>query len=216
MKPIVYIIPVHSAPFDPPKDRDDITPLSDWSEGGINLSDGTQGLQVQFWHFTVEGAGVSTGIYLESSTYPKTLQLSAPNITWIRGTFDQNMHPAISYISDGLSYLWWWDPIIHAQATLPLALDVIFPNVIMDDTRPRETQLGNNDIVLTYLRGDPLAPSLYFRLQRDRYGVEYLVSEPWYSGFPDYIEKPYINRTGMNEEWRFQLEIRDREADFPT
>lgn len=208
MKPKVLIIPANHAPFSPPKDSDDITPLMDISEGGIALSDGTHGLQVQFWTFTIEGEGLETGIYLEAPNYPKTLQLAISNLTWVRGTFDQNMHPAVAFVAGGFNYLWWWDPVVHAQTITELAPTILSPTVLMDDTRARETQLGNNDIILAYLIGS----EVFYRLQRDRYGVQY----PWYSGiFPDYIEKPYINRMGINLEWRFQLEFHDRIFDYP-
>ena len=198
MKPPVLIIPAPHAAFDPPKDKDDITSLNDWAEGGVDLSDGTQGLQVQFWNYTAR----EEGIFLEAPTYPRTLQIAAPNVTWVKGTFDQNMHPAVVYVSNGDTYLWWWDPVVHAQVTTPFDPFMVSPNIVMDDTRDRETQLGNNDIILAYLR----AGWLLYRLQRDRYKVEYV----WYTGgFPDYIEKPYINRMGMNRDWRFQLEIHD-------
>lgn len=202
MRPLVSIVSfIQPALFRAPKDRTDITQLVDWSLGGITLSDGTQGLEIQNWKYTVEGTGGGTGIYLTSATnnYPHTLQLSAPNITWVRGTFDQNMHPAVSYVSGGANFLWWYDPITHVQEILPLDSTLISPTVVMDDTRERESTSGNNDIILAYLKSN----ALYFRLERDRYGVEYL----WDTALPSYIEKPFINKMGMNNLWRFQLEL---------
>ena len=56
-------------------------------------------------------------IYMEAANYPKTLTDFWPNIIWVRGTFDQNMHPAYYYLCllMELSYLWWWDPVNHIQ-----------------------------------------------------------------------------------------------------
>lgn len=199
MKPRVSLSsPVEWSQFLPPDDRTS-TPLLDWELGGINLSDSSQGLQVQPWSVFVTGTGSATKIYVNSSTTGNVFLFSQPYISWVRLAFDQNMHPVVSFVSNGAPYLYWYDPILHSETFTPLFTDIQFPCVTLDDKRPEETFLGNSDVVLSYVRGG----ELIYCLERDRYGVEYV----WDATISTKYANPQVNKIGMNENYRLQLEM---------
>ena len=65
----------------------------------------------------------------------------------------------------------------------------------LDDKRQSATAQGNNDIILAYVR----AGKLYYRQQRDRYEVEYLLAEE--------IPAKVLTRIGMSKNYRLQFEF---------
>lgn len=140
---------------------------SDFERGGVAIGDPTQGLDVATWEAYVDGDQVKV------HTYPggaDTVLFTDPGVTELRLAFDQNMRPAIAFVSDGLAKLYWYDPVRQAAVitTIPNATS---PVLCLDDKR--DGQRDFSDILLFYLRGTPDEPRLLMRAQRDRYGVEY-------------------------------------------
>lgn len=176
------------------------TPLTDYQLGGVGLSDPTQGLQYQAWTLQVHGSGAATAVYLSSSNTAPTLIFSYPNITWARLAFDQNMHPVISFIASSLPYYYWWDPNIPGNTISSLSSTVINPCVTLDDKRPLSTTLGLSDVVMSYINSG----NLCYRLQRDRYNVEYV----WMTGINSLISNPFVNKIGMANNLRLLIEVR--------
>lgn len=200
MKPLVSIIePPILTPYIPPDDQD-FTDLECWQRGGIALSDGNSGLEYQVWHLSVLGSGPTTAIYLDAPNTPPTLMFALPGITWARFSFDQNMHPVIAFMSDNGPGFWWWDPTIPGVTINYLASTVIKPCVTMDDKRHMQTVNGQNDVVICYVD----LGNVNFRLERDRYNVEYrwLTAPYWY------LRNWYINKIGMTLGLRLRLEVR--------
>lgn len=181
-------------------DNLDVTPLEDYEEGGIGLSDASQGLQVQAWHLSVQGSGASTSVWLDAPNTPAVQQFALPNITWARLAFDQNMHPVISYVDATGPGFWWWDPTIPGVTFTSLPSTIVNPCITLDDKRPIQTLLGNTDVVMAYINGS----NLCYRLQRDRYGTEYV----WMTNITSLLASPFVNKIGMTSGLRLLLDIR--------
>lgn len=200
MNPLLILVqpPIITAYLSP----DDIppTPLEDWEEGGIGLSDGSQGLQYQVWHLSVQGAGPTTSVWVDAPNTPLTKLFDLPNVTWARLSFDQNMHPVIAFVANGSPGFWWFDPLIPGTVFTSLPSTVITPCVTMDDKRRQQIIAGNSDVVMAYINNN----NLCFRLQRDRYNVEYV----WYTNIQNTMANPYVNRIGMTVGYRLLIEVR--------
>jgi hypothetical protein len=171
--------------------------------GGIALQDASQGLEVQTWYLNVDDSG---DFLLRADSVAQTLLFTRPGTTWARLSFDQNMFPIISFVQSGQPYYYWYDPLSHAFQFVPMDAGVTFPCVTMDDKRALEIRLGTNDVILAYLRGG----SLYYRQQRDRYGVEYLLAP-----VPNY-PTPVLWKVGMTVQFRLQFQLEDISSTPPN
>ena len=165
-----------------------VTPTQDFEDGGIALSDPSEGLMYQVWRATVSQLKY---IYFDADNADRTLVYTGDYITEISFTFDQNMRPVLAFVEDGLAFFRWYDSTVEAQVVTALDKNVINPRVFLDDKRLLER--GNSDIILGYIRSG----SLYFRMQRDRFGVEYLLKEGVYN----------LHKIGMNRQLRVQFVI---------
>lgn len=144
--------------------NDPKVPLVDYEMGGAALNDPSQGLRVKTWEAYVAG----NTVYIKADDVPATALFSASNIQEISLAFDQNMNPAIAYLQGGVAYLWWYDATVPGYATLTFP-DATTPRVTLDDKRP--VLINSSDIILAYVKNN----HLYFRAQRDRFTVEYLL-----------------------------------------
>lgn len=139
--------------------------LVDYEDGGIALSDNSQGLLYQIWKGTVQNL---RNVYFtpENGTdilvYP-----GAYAVTEISISFDQLMHPYISFVENNRAKLYWYDSAVGAQSVMNLPIDVRCPKIILDDKR--DGQSSTSDVLLFYMRGT----TFYYRQQRDRFQVEY-------------------------------------------
>ncbi len=164
--------------------------------GGIALSDPSQGLEIKVWTATVV-PGNPDQIQVGADDVAPVTITSAFNVTNISLAFDQNMRPTIAYVAAGQAYLYWYDSFIEDYATTVLP-DISTPCVTLDDHRP--SQLANSDIILAYVRDG----NLYFKAQRDRYTVEYLLYPDINIGLPS----PEVVAVGMGTNYRLQFRIR--------
>lgn len=187
--------------------------------GGIGISDVSRGLNYQIWTARYDG----THITIEADNYPVTQWVEVSNAYEISLTFDQNMRPVIAWtggigvthvpflLQDGSEFwvfggpflvssveqgiqsgaLYWYNPAINDYDTTTF-IGCRNLRVALDDKR--EMTIADSDVILTYLKGN----SLYFRTQRDRYGVEYLLRDGVVG---------WIRRFGMNDTLRMQWEI---------
>lgn len=141
-------------------------PLKDYARGGVALLDGTNGLNVKNWSCEVTDGEV----FVTAEGTPKTsvYQLD-PAVSWVSLAFDGNMHFNLAYIVDNESFLYWYDADSRMYITTSLG-NVITPFIRMDDVRLYiET---SRDIILSYIRNKALC----VRMQRDRFGVEYVLA----------------------------------------
>jgi len=152
-----------------------VTKVIDYEDGGIALQDPSEGLMYQRWRGRVAMAGTADSyITLSAPSVPEFVALTLPNLEEMSFAFDQSMFPAIAYVQDGASYLWWYDGTVPGMATLDLGEDVITPRITYDDKRIIASQgYLISDLILAYVKNG----NLYVRMQRDRFLVEYLMAE---------------------------------------
>lgn len=178
-----------AAPFIWPGKRPGF-PLEARHPGGVNISDASQGLEVKVWTAVYDVTSEEVTVTAPGS--PVTALFTAADITEIDLAFDQNMRPLIAYVQAGQAKFYWYDPTLANYTHTNLPVGSTTPRCAMDDTRYQFQALS--DIIIAYVR----AGSLYFRAQRDRYTVEYLLLAGVAGG---------LVRVGMSAQWRFQFEL---------
>jgi hypothetical protein len=158
----------------------------DFEDGPIALNDPSQGLMIQEW----TGVSTDTGVFLFTATLPPEYVLIANAIQEISFTFDQNGRPVVGYLQYGLMKLQWFDASAGMQVITTFTSGNISPKVFLDDKRT--TQSGNSDILLGYIRNE----NLYYRQQRDRFLIEYLLATQ---------VRGRLERLGMGRNLRVQF-----------
>ncbi len=134
---------------------------------------------------------VDAHVMLDAREVPEFVWLTVPYMTEISFSFDVNMQPVVAFVASGQSYLNWYDSSVNDYITTSLGADITTPRVALDDKRYVATNgYQLSDVILAYIR----AGNLYYRQQRDRYGVERLLATNI---------KPLI-RIGFNRGLRFQ------------
>lgn len=162
--------------------------LIDYERGGTALHDAGTGMNVRTWRLFLDGNDVK----IDASGVAAAIEFSGADITELSLAFDQNMNPVIAYVQASAAKLYYYDTVLEAYTHLTLAAGVTSPRVCLDDKRA--LQNAASDVILAYLR----AGNLYFRAQRDRYLVEYLLK----TGVSDPLRK-----VGMNKGNRLQFEF---------
>lgn len=161
--------------------------LTDTHFGGVALGDPSQGIQYQLWTAYIDAGDV----WLSAPNTPAYNFLPGVGANWVALAFDQNAREFLAYSTPaGTAYYYWYNSTIPGYTTT--ALPGLVPRVFaaLDDARPQES--SSADIILAYTRTE----ELYFRAQRDRYGVEYLLTND--------IPATLV-QVGMNEIFRFQF-----------
>lgn len=179
-------------PLTLPNKEPSLTTSNEW--GGVALNNPTQGLLVKIW--SIEAT--ETGINIFAPGVPATELIPGTNISECSLAFDQNMRPTITYVQAGQPKLYWYDSLVEHEVITDLAPGVFSPCVTLDDHRA--TQLNTSDIILAYIRDG----NLYFRAQRDRYGIEYLL----YEDLNTLVIAPRLMYICMNNVSRVQFQIR--------
>lgn len=163
--------------------------LIDYEQGGVDIQDASLGLSIKSWKlvwnkqtgdFEISAAGVTT-----------TTPLNKTDVKRCALSFDQNMNPAIAWEDNSGCHLWWFDTTIPAYTILDQAGS--YPYLTMDDKHELATLAGENDMLWLYVRSG----SLYYRQQRDRFTIEYLIATG--------ISKLY--HAGMNKNFRMQFAV---------
>lgn len=168
------------------------TPIVDFERGGVALNDPSEGLQSYNWRAWLDDTihQVYVQRYPDGPAIPI---FAAPQITELSLAFDQNMRPAIGYIQAGVLRLNWYDSSVNARVTSVFE-EAVNPKMCLDDKRI--TQRSQSDMILAYLRGR----SLFYRQQRDRFQVEYLLR----SNIEPNLK---LKNVGMNKNLRLQFEM---------
>lgn len=150
-----------------------ISKIIDYEDGGIAIQNPSSGLLYQRWRARLFKPGeIDSNVVLDAREVAEFVWLSVPYMTEISFTFDANMQPVVAYVVNGLSFLNWFDSLLGQYVTTALGAGIITPRVTLDDKR----LVGSNgyqrsDVILGYVRGG----NLYYRQQRDRFGVERLL-----------------------------------------
>ena len=171
--------------FIDPYDRP-YSPAIAYSRGGVALNDGSQGREVGLWFVTAS----DTTIDVHSEAGGLQLSLPIPGASNVSLAFDQNMQPAIAYSQSGVHRLRYFDTLLADFNTLvePTATSA---RCVIDDAR--EAFGAASDIVWAYIRDGVL----YYRIQRDRYLIEYTVGPA----------EGTITGMGPNQGLRLQFKI---------
>lgn len=138
----------------------------DYEWGPIAISDPSRGSMYQIWRARME----NNYVYLSAPNVPEFVLLDLPGVTEISFTFDQNARHIFVFVQNGISKMHWYDSTVGDYITTDWGDTWRNPRITLDDKR--EMQRGISDVVLFYARGS----GLYMRMQRDRYGVEYLMA----------------------------------------
>lgn len=171
--------------------------LKDQERGGMGLQNPAPSLMYQPWYFEV----LDRRLLVSSATHLRSVLIEHTSaIVEISGTFDQNMNPCVAFVDQiGAGWLYWYDTAVGAQVldlletTIGLGEGFISPRVCLDDKR--QSQSATSDIILAYMRNS----SLFMRVQRDRFRVEYLLATQINGRLLD---------IGMNKGNRVQLKIK--------
>lgn len=159
----------------------------DYEMGPIREQDPTQGLMYQEWRAYID----DNKIWLEADNIsPKVVYEGQGELTDISLAFNQNADVHYAYVEDGQAKLYWYNTLTSQFEVMELSPGIRTPKITLDDKRP--TQVGNSDIILSYIKADN---GLYFRMQRERFQVERLL----HPGPFVMIRQMY-----MNDGWRLQ------------
>ena len=176
--------------------------VEDWERGPIELNDVSQGLFFQNWKLTWESLTGNFVVTPQAFGFPTTVLFAIPGITQCSFAFDKNGHVNVSYTSNGLPYLYWYDTVSAGWTTTALPVTVNCPTLTLDDKRKMES--ANNDIILWWTEYQITGNyTLYRALQRDRFSP--LVPKLMQTGLPKNIFK-----CGMNTGLRVQLSLSNR------
>jgi len=163
--------------------------IVDYEDGGVDIQDTSEGLLYQTWKAAITED--KTTILLSADNKAEYTFITGTEITEVSLTFDQNMNPCVAYVEDGISKFYWYDTSIPSYDTL--IINGSTPKVFLDDKR--NSQTGNSDILLFYLRDD----NLYHGVQRDRFLTEYLLASD--------VSSDLISVVGMGKDWRVQIHL---------
>lgn len=149
-----------------PDDTDPPDALTDYEWGGVGLNDATGGLRQKIW--TARANGDTGEVYISAPGIPEVVVFTAPGITELSLAFDQNMRPFVAFVQNGQAKYYWYDTVLGGTRISDLDPADRNPRCTMDDKRDFATFLGQNDIILAYVRDG----FLYYRQQRDRFNTE--------------------------------------------
>ncbi len=177
-------------------------PLEDWELGGVALFDVSQGLQYQAWKLVLEGNDL---VVYPQVTGPRQVIYTVEDgsrVDAIALSFDQNMNwTALVYTDDTKETFHYWYDSSTPGYRISVYTDMISARLTLDDKRPEQLRTGGTDVLLAYLKVNPETDgmALWYRQQRDRYGVEYLLG--------DFPTATSLGRVGMNSVGRVQFEL---------
>lgn len=160
-----FITPPITAAFKPPGDQAYL-PLYQIATGALELGDGNGGREQQLWE--VAYVGGEARIAKVGEAYELAIPLVG--VLTISLAFDANMGEVLAYATASGCSLRFFNSVTSLYETLEIA-GASSCRVVVDD--PREFAEAASDVIFGYVKSG----SLYYRQQRDRYEVEYLIGE---------------------------------------
>jgi hypothetical protein len=179
-----------------PENQDRPFYLIDHEAGPANVNDTTQGMKFQHWILTVNQGNGDVTLTPQTSGSPVTFPGMAVGAQQCSFCFDQNARPAIAYVVDTTSYLYWYNSSDDQFVTTEF-LDTVSMMVTLDDKRPRQVSL-NDILVWTTKEVNPDSYSLYCATQRERFEIVRTMAND---------VPPYLRKAGMNDGYRVQVEL---------
>lgn len=165
--------------------------LIDIQPGGLDIQNINESPTYQMWEMYYD----SGNIKLKSLTNNKLYNIrSVENIKELSFSFTLNMVLNYLYTKDNKTYLTYYDTTIQSN------VEVIFenmshPKLVYDDLR--KTQSSHSDILLVYVNN--LTNKLCYRLLRDRYTIEYELT--------DVPKHTRLVRVGMSDNLRLKFKL---------
>lgn len=150
-------------PFVPPLDEP-YQPLFQRVLGGVALNNPSEGRMYQIW--TVEYT--SGSIIVSPEGQPSAFEMGAVGVTAVSLAFDNNMGIVLGWQTASGANLYYYDTLTSSYTTRNFP-GVTSCRVAVDD--PRDFYTASSDVIFGYT----ISGNLYWRQQRDRYDVEYLV-----------------------------------------
>lgn len=164
--------------------------LEDFEQGGVDIQNSSLGLTGYQWRCWVQG----TDVFIQRAGAAATLLFSDGNIVEVSFAFDQAMRPHVAYqVLSGDLMLRWYDSYTQSYRTDSFGSGKN-PRMSLDDKRT--FMIEKSDVVFAYLRNG----GLYYRQQRDRFGIEYTLR----TGIASNIR---LKNIGMSTNLRMQFEL---------
>ena len=169
--------------------------LVDYEDGGVDISDASEGLQFQEWVGEYRDQKIT--LNAENGNTFDVVTIEPPSVlAEFSFTFDQNARPVVVYVIDDVSYLFFYDTLAEDYNTVQQQARMISPKVALDDKR--SLNISNSDVILAYIYSN----SLCYRQQRDRYLIEYVLSTELVA---NHKRVNRLVRFGMGKNWRLQF-----------
>lgn len=155
--------------------------------GGVAIGNPSEGRQVKLWAVSYNGTLIEVGPVGDSIEFT----LPAADVETVSLAFDNNMGIILNWkLSTGGANLYYFDTISGMYITRFFS-NITSCRVSVDDARNFNT--SQSDVLFLYTLND----NLYWRQQRDRYDIEYLVAPT----------TKKIRKAAMNVENRFQIQL---------
>jgi hypothetical protein len=182
-------------PFQRPKDVQQNSDLIYNDLGGVDISDGSQGLNVADWTVFYTNNIVRLR---KQPAGPEYDLFTRANLRQLSLCFDNNNRPVIGFSTrQGSSEIYFYDAQAQDYNTLVLPVASKRPIVNNDDKRKDFLEGGDTDVWCYYIRGN----TLHYRLLRDRFTIEYTLGTFNQADLE-------ITRVGETIQSRIQLEFR--------
>lgn len=162
----------------------------DFEDGPIEIGDISRGLNYQVWWAEIDD---DKG-FLMSNNQEREVFIQADGLSEISLSFDGNARPIVAFVANKTIYLKWFDSFSGGYTVTSFGSNLKSPKVFMDDKRSHFQK--DADVIFLYVKVD--ASQLAYRLQRDRFGVEYVVANDVYSK---------ISRFGMLSNYRLGVRL---------
>lgn len=165
------------------------SPYLDFEKGGVALLDTSQGLDSHIWKAWIDDGNIFVN-RIDLNDDSAHYMLYAKGARYVGLAFDSNMNVAITYQQGSSVFLYWFDTSVSHYVTTEFP-GCRSPGITLDDKRAGQS--ATSDILLFYIRLD----KLYFRMQRDRYLIEYHLY--------DLPTRYNLTRVGMGTNYRLQF-----------
>lgn len=136
--------------------------------GGAELANAAHGLTGYVWKAYIDESGQI--IVQREDLAERHVITTKQGVEQLDFTFDQNMRPFLTYVADGLPFYFHFNMEDSTYSEVALDNSIRFPRCELDK---RETgEIPSSDIILAYTREG----NLCYRVQRERYGKEYIIA----------------------------------------
>lgn len=167
--------------------------------GPVELSESNNNLTASWWLFEYVGSVVKLYKF-NGENYAYHSDLFSPvGCIKLSAAFDQLGKPLVFFDTGTELRLWWFDPVSSAHVTTVFGVGN-YPFATFDIKYGVDTEYS--DVLLFYMRSG----AIYYRMQRDRYSIEYTT--------PVTSDAVFIKEADMAVDYRLQLLYRYRDTSY--